>query len=91
MPNIEDRHGRVQLEGEKIMCGHLKSQYMTEYMLILDYINKKIELIIKIKNQNKDQWTDTEYMTDDKIEDTRQSLSLVLNVRVLTPQQSVQD
>ena len=50
MPNLEGRHGGLQLEGGKIMCGHLKSQYMTEYMLILDYINKKIELIIKIKN-----------------------------------------
>ena len=50
MPNIEDRHGGEQLEGGKNMCGHLKSQYMTEYMFILDYINKKIELIIKIKN-----------------------------------------
>ena len=47
MPNIEDRHGGVQLEGGKIMCGQLKNQYMTEYMFILDYINNKIELINK--------------------------------------------
>jgi len=43
MPNLEGKHGGVQLEGGKIMCGHLKSQYMTEYIFILDYKNKEID------------------------------------------------